>query len=148
MEISTRAGLALIKQFEGFRTDAYPDPATGAAPWTIGYGFTKGVKRGDKITLADADARLKREYDEFEAGVKKLVKVPLSPNQLGALVCFAFNVGLGNLRDSTLLKLVNGGRFPEAALQFARWNKAAGKVMAGLTKRRAAEAALFASSIK
>jgi lysozyme len=143
MTTSSRAGLGLVKDFEGFREQAYPDPATGGVPWTIGYGFTKGVKRGDTITRAAADARLQKEYDEFEAGVRKLVKVPLTANQLGALTCFAFNLGLGNLASSTLLKRVNAGDFVGAAAQFGRWNKAAGRVMAGLTRRRAAEAALF-----
>lgn len=143
MTTSSRAGLGLVKEFEGFRSEAYPDPATGAAPWTIGYGFTKGVKRGDKITREAADARLTKEYDEFEAGVRKLVRVPLTDNQLGALTCFAFNVGVGNLGSSTLLRVLNQGDYKGAAAQFARWNKAAGRVMAGLTKRRAAEAALF-----
>lgn len=143
METSNRAGLGLVKSSEGFRANAYPDPATGGVPWTIGYGFTKGVKRGDKITLADADARLIREYDEYEAGVRKQVKVPLSANQLGALVCFAFNVGLGALKTSTLLRLLNGGHYDQVPAQLARWNKANGKVMGGLTSRRALEAALF-----
>lgn len=143
MTTSSRAGLGLVKEKEGFRASAYPDPATGSAPWTIGYGFTKGVKRGDTITRADADARILREYDEFEAGVRKLVRVPLTENQLGALTCFAFNVGLGNLGSSTLLRLLNQGDYKGAAAQFARWNKAAGRVMAGLTARRAEEAALF-----
>lgn len=143
METSNRAGLGLVKSSEGFRANAYPDPATGGVPWTIGYGFTKGVKRGDTITRADADARLILEYDEYEAGVRKLVKVPLSANQLGALVCFAFNVGLGALKTSTLLKLLNGGHYDQVPAQLARWNKANGKVMGGLTSRRALEAALF-----
>lgn len=143
MTTASRAGLGLVKTSEGFRDKAYPDPATGGAPWTIGYGFTKGVKRGDTITRADADARLTQEYDEFEAGVRKLVKVALTANQLGAVTCLAFNIGLGNLASSTLVKMLNAGNYSGAAAQFARWDKANGRVMAGLTKRRAAEAKLF-----
>ena len=143
MTNSSRRGLDLIKASEGFRENAYPDPASGSDPWTIGYGFTKGVKRGDKITRAEADIRLAVEYDEFEAKVLKLVKVPLTPNQLGALVSLTFNIGLGNLGKSTLLRKLNAGDYAGAAAQFAVWKFAAGKVMKGLVTRRANEAALF-----
>ena len=110
---------------------------------TIGYGFTKGVKRGDTITLEEADARILKEYDSFELGVSRAVAVPLSANQLGALTCLAFNIGLTAFRSSTLLRLLNAGDYAGAAAQFTRWNNAAGKPMLGLTRRRAAEAALF-----
>ncbi len=143
MTTSSRAGLGLVKTSEGFRANAYPDPASGGDPWTIGYGFTKGVKRGDTITLAEADARILKEYDSFELGVRRAVAVPLTANQLGALTCLAFNIGLTAFRSSTLLRLLNGGDYAGAAAQFARWNKGAGKPMSGLTRRRAAEAALF-----
>jgi lysozyme len=143
MTNSSRRGLDLIKTSEGFRENAYPDPASGGDPWTIGYGFTKGVKRGDKITRADADARLIKEYDAKEADVLKLVKVPLTPNQLGALVSLTFNIGAGNLGKSTLLRKLNAGDYAGAAAQFAVWKFAAGKVMKGLVTRRANEAALF-----
>jgi lysozyme len=140
MTTSTRAGLGLVKTFEGCKLKAYLCPA--GVP-TIGYGRTKGVKLGQTITQAQADAWVVEEYDEFEAGVRKLVKVPLTANQLGALTSFAYNLGLGNLKSSTLLKKLNGGDYAGAAAQFARWNKAGGVVLAGLTKRRAAEAKLF-----
>lgn len=140
MEQSSRAGLGLVKTFEGCKLSAYLCPAN--IP-TIGYGRTRGVKLGQTITQAQADAWLVEEYDEFEAGVRKLVKVPLTANQLGALTSFAYNLGLGNLKSSTLLKLLNARDYDGAAAQFARWNKAAGRVLAGLTKRRAAEVALF-----
>ena len=140
MQNVSRAGLGLVKSFEGFREKAYLCPA--GVP-TIGYGRTLGVKLGQTCTQAQADAWVQEEYDEFEAAVRKLVKVPLTPNQLGALTSFAYNLGVGNLGSSTLLKLLNGGDYAGAAAQFARWNKASGKALAGLTKRRAAEAALF-----
>jgi lysozyme len=135
--------LALIKQFEGCRLEAYPDPATGGDPWTIGWGRTTGVVKGQKITQAQADAWLLEEYDAFEKKVRAILHVPLSRNQLGALVCLAYNIGIGAFSGSTLLKQINSGFIVEAAEQFARWNKAAGKVMPGLVKRRAAEKALF-----
>ncbi|MGU3389186.1 lysozyme [Sphingomonas sp. M1A8_2b] len=140
MTTSSRAGLGLVKTFEGCKLTAYLCPA--GVP-TIGYGRTTGVKLGQKITQAQADAWVVEEYDEFEARVRRIVKVPLTANQLGALTSFAYNLGSGALASSTLLRLLNGGDYSGAAAQFARWNKAGGKVLAGLTKRRAAEAALF-----
>jgi len=144
MTNSSRAGLGLIKTFEGCKLSAYLCPAK--VP-TIGWGFTtwngQKVKLGQTITQAEADAVLVREYDAYEAQVRKLVKVPVTANQLGALVSFAFNVGIGALRSSTLLKMLNAGNYAGASGQFARWNRAGGKVLAGLTRRRAAEAAFF-----
>lgn len=134
------AGIKLVADFEGFRSQAYLCPA---GVWTIGHGFTKGVKRGDTITLEDSLARLEKEYLDFESAVLRLVKVPLTDNQLAALTSFAFNVGTGALGSSTLLRLLNQGQYEDAAKQFARWNKAGGKTLSGLVRRRAAEAALF-----
>lgn len=141
MTTSSRAGLGLIKTSEGCKLAAYLCPA---GVWTIGYGRTTNVKKGDTCTQAQADAWLLQEYDAFERKVRALLKVPVTDNQLGALVSFAYNVGVGALASSTLLRLLNAGDYKGAAAQFARWNKAAGKTLAGLTKRRASEAALFA----
>lgn len=140
---TSQRGIDLIKQSEGCELEAYPDPGTGAEPWTIGYGSTKGVTKGMKISQAEAEFMLVRDLLVFEAGVTNLVKVPITQNQFDALVCFSYNVGLGNLQSSTLLKMVNNRDFAGAAQQFQRWNKAAGKVLNGLTKRRLAEAKLF-----
>lgn len=134
------AGIKLVADFEGFRSQAYLCPA---GVWTIGHGFTKGVKRGDTITLEDSLARLEKEYLGFESAVLRLVKVPLTDNQLAALTSFAFNVGTGALGSSTLLRLLNQGQYEDAAKQFARWTKAGGKTLSGLVRRRAAETALF-----
>lgn len=142
MTTSSYAGLALIKQFEGCCLTAYRCPA---GVWTIGWGFTHGVKPGQVMTQAEADARLLKEYQAYEAKVRRLVKVPLTANQLGALVSFAFNVGVGALGSSTLLRLLNAGNYQGAAAQFARWNKAGGRALAGLIRRRSAEARLFLS---
>ncbi len=141
MTNSSRAGLGLVKTFEGCKLTAYLCPA--GVP-TIGYGRTTGVKLGQKITQAQADAWVVSEYDEFEAKVRRIVTVPLTDNQLGALTSFAYNLGTGALASSTLLRLLNAGDYAGAAAQFGRWNKAGSKVLAGLTKRRTAEAALFA----
>lgn len=140
MTTSSRAGLGLVKTYEGCKLKAYLCPA---GILTIGWGRTTNVKKGDTCTQAQADAWLVAEYDSFEKQVRALVKVSLTANQLGALTCFAYNVGVGAFKSSTLLKLLNAGNYQGAAEQFARWNKAGGVTMAGLTKRRAAEADLF-----
>ena len=138
-----KAGLDLIKSFEGLRLNAYPDPATGGDPWTIGYGSTKGVKKGMKITMQEAEQRLIMDLQDACKSVEKFVTVPLNDNQFAALVSFTFNCGAGNLAVSTLLKRLNEGEYGSVPMQLMRWNKAAGKVMPGLTRRRAAEGDLF-----
>ena len=136
--------MRLIKESEGCVLKAYPDPATGGEPFTIGYGSTGShVYPGKVITQAEADRLLDEDVDLFERGVNRLVNVDLTQGQFDALVCFAFNLGLGALQQSTLLKLLNAGDYEGAAKQFQRWDKAGGKVMAGLTKRRQAESELF-----
>lgn len=139
------ACLDLIKSFEGLSLKAYPDPGSGGDPWTIGYGSTgKDIKRGVTWTLAQADARLKLDVASFALGVRALiVKAPTTQRQFDALVSFAYNVGLGNLKSSTLLKKHLAGQTVAAKAEFVRWNRASGKIMAGLTRRRAAEAALY-----
>ena len=137
-------GIAVIKHFEGCRLNAYPDPATGGAPWTIGYGHTGAeVKPGLVWSQAQADNALVLDLAKFEKGVSAVVNVQLTQGQFDALVSFSYNLGLGNLQSSTLLAMVNARDFQGASMQFIRWNKAAGKVMRGLTKRRAAESAIF-----
>ncbi|MDX2211650.1 MAG: lysozyme [Oculatellaceae cyanobacterium bins.114] len=135
-------GLQLLKNFEGLSLTAYKD-AVGI--WTIGYGTTSGVKPGQKITQAQAEEFLKRDLQRFEAAVDRLVKVPLNSNQFSALVVFTYNAGERALATSTLLKLLNQGHYQAAADQLLRWNRAGGQVLAGLTRRRQAERALFLS---
>lgn len=144
----------LVQQFEGCekkRPDgnmqAYPDPASGGDPWTIGWGSTgPDIKQGVIWTQQQCDARLAADLAEFSASVADAIGgAATTQNQFDAMVCFAYNVGLGNLRGSTLLKKHKAGDYAGAADEFGRWNKAAGKVMAGLTRRRAAEAALYAA---
>lgn len=148
------ATLNLIKEFEGFHkvrsdgmVEAYPDPATGGVPWTIGYGTTgPDVKRGTVWTKAQAEQRFNAHVAEFAEGVRKLIgSAPTTDNQFGAMVSLAYNVGLGNFKESTLRRIHLEGNHAGAKAQFSRWNKAAGKVMAGLTRRRTAEAALYGS---
>lgn len=148
--ITSEKGIRLIKQFEGCRLTAYPDPRTGGDPWTIGYGWThpvdgKPVKRGMTIDQATADRLLKTGLVGYENDVLKVAKVKLTQGQFDALVSFAYNVGSRAISTSTLLKKLNDGDIKGAADEFLRWNKAGGKVLNGLTRRREAERALFLS---
>lgn len=135
-------GLALIKSFEGLRLEKYKD---AVGKWTIGYGhlILPNENFSHPITEAEAEALLRTDLLMTERGVRKAVTVDLNQNQFDALVAFTFNLGAGNLQSSTLLKLLNQGEYAQAADQFLRWNKAGGKVLAGLTRRREAERALF-----
>jgi lysozyme len=142
-----RDGIKLMHDFEGLRLEAYLCPAK--LP-TIGYGNTfyedgSRVKMGEKITKTRADELFTNVVNKtFAEPLKKLLKKPLNENQFSALVCFAYNVGMGNLSKSTLLRMVNVNPNDDAIReQFMRWNKAGGKEMAGLTRRRKAEADLY-----
>lgn len=139
MNVSPR-GLELIRKFEGFREDAYQDVV---GVWTIGYGFTRGVKAGDRMSRGVADARLREELREYETAVLRACTVSPNQNQFDALCSFAWNVGTGGMARSSVIKAHNRGDTQSAARAFALWNKAGGKVYAGLTRRRAAEAALY-----
>lgn len=134
--------IKLIKASEGCRLTAYRD---SVGVLTIGYGSTGGIKEGQTITQKQADNMLIDDMDAAAEGVTKLVKVALTQGQFDALTSFVFNLGEGRLRDSTLLRLLNQGKYGEAANQFKFWVMAGGKPLAGLVKRRAAERALFES---
>ena len=144
-------GIALIKTFEGCAKRqkdgtyiAYPDPATGGAPWTIGWGATgREIGPGVVWTQAQCDARLVLDLRRFEKAVSDLTKGHATQNQFDALVSFAYNCGPDSLRTSTLLRKHMEGDYAGAALQFARWSRAAGRVLPGLTRRRMAETALY-----
>lgn len=153
MRISEK-GIALIKHFESCRLVAYPDPGTGNAPWTIGWGHTgPDVTPGLIWTQALADHTLLLDLKQFERDVLSLVDVPLTQTQFDALVSFTFNVGSDidkdtiaeGLGDSTLLKKLNAADYAGASREFLKWNKAGKKVLPGLTRRRNAEMALFLS---
>ncbi|WP_391529457.1 lysozyme [Photorhabdus akhurstii] len=144
MKISIK-GLEYIKQYEGLRQQAYPDPATGGIPWTIGYGHTRDIKPGQVITEQQAEVFLHDDLQPIYSTLESAVKVSLTQGQFDALCSFIFNCGAGNFVRSTLLKKLNAGDHKGAADEFLRWNKAAGKVMSGLTKRRASERRMFLS---
>lgn len=159
-----RAGLELIKNFEGLpdgdpttaKLDPYLDPV---GIWTIGWGhairvgndYLRGAQNKARaralypggITISQAETLLRGDLMDTCRDVDSAVRVPLNDNQFAALVSFTFNLGLGNLKRSTLLRLVNAGDFARAAQEFKKWNRAGGRVMRGLTKRREAEATLF-----
>ena len=139
MKISAE-GLELIKKFEGCELKAYKCPA---GVWTIGYGHIKGVKEGMEITKEQAEEMLKEEVVEYENYVNTAVSVPLSQNHFDALVSWVYNLGNGNLTSSTMLKVLNAGDYEGVPAQIKRWNKAGGKVLEGLVRRREAEALLF-----
>lgn len=138
-----QAGADLIRQFEGCKLETYICPA--GVP-TIGYGHTgRDVKLGAKISQQQANDLLLSDLRLFEQGVQGLCPVATS-NQFSALVSFAYNLGLHALEGSTLRRLHNAGQYAAAQAQFSRWNKADGRILDGLTRRRAAEAALYGAS--
>jgi lysozyme len=145
--IVTNDALKLLHKYEGLVLDAYLCPAK--VP-TIGYGNTfyedgSKVKMGDKITKERAIELFENILENnFASQVKRLIKSRVTNNQFSALVSFAYNVGVGNLKRSTLLKLVNSNpNDPAIRQQFMRWNRAGGKVLLGLTRRRESEANLY-----
>ncbi|WP_251854197.1 lysozyme [Enterobacter asburiae] len=140
-------GIALIKQFEGSKLTAYQD---SVGVWTIGYGWTqpvdgKQIRAGMTIKQETAERLLKTGLVSYERDVSRLVKVGLTQGQFDALVSFTYNLGARSLSTSTLLRKLNAGDYAGAADEFLRWNKAGGKVLNGLTRRREAERALFLS---
>jgi GH24 family phage-related lysozyme (muramidase) len=133
-------GKSLIKKFEGCKLEAYLDAVN--VP-TIAYGRTKNVKMGDVCTQEQAEAWLDEELHEYEGYVKDQVNVNLEQYQFDALVSWVYNLGPTNLSKSTLLKVLNDGKYNDVPAQIRRWNKAGGNVLEGLTRRREAEALLF-----
>ncbi|WP_431612921.1 lysozyme [Enterobacter chengduensis] len=144
---TSEKGIALIKEFEGCRLTAYQD---SVGVWTIGYGWTqpvdgKPIRAGMTIKQETAERLLKTGLVSYESDVSRLVKVGLTQGQFDALVSFTYNLGARSLSTSTLLRKLNAGDYAGAANEFQRWNKAGGKVLNGLSRRREAERALFLS---
>ena len=146
------AGIALIKRFEDCahrRADglfeAYPDPGSGGAPWTIGWGATGAeIRPGLVWSQAQCDARLTRDLERYARDVGRAIgSAATTPNQFDALVSFHYNTGA--IATATLTKLHRAGRYPDAAGEFGKWVNAGGKRLPGLVRRRAAEAALYRS---
>ena len=139
MKIS-QEGIALIKKFEGCKLESY---LCAANVPTIGYGSTKDIKMGMTISQERAEELLLRDLEVYEDAVNKAVELPLHQHQFDALVSWTFNLGGANLNASTMLKVLNQGAYEDVPYQMKRWNKAGGKVLEGLTRRRLAESLLF-----
>lgn len=137
---TSSAGIELIKKFEGVKLRAYLDSVN--IP-TIGVGHIKGVKMGDVITMEQADAFLANDLKAAESAINNCVKVLLEQHQFDALASWTFNLGGGALAGSTMLKCLNAKQFDQAADEMLKWNKAGGRVIPGLVKRRIAERMLF-----
>lgn len=147
------AGIALIKEFEGCArkrpdglVEAYPDPGTGGAPWTIGWGATgQGVTPDSIWTRQQCDDRLAADLRRYAADVSDaLAGVPTTQQQFDAMVCFHYNTGA--IRRATLTRLHRAQDYRGAQAEFSRWNRAGGRVMKGLVRRRMAEARLYAGA--
>lgn len=137
---TSQRGIDLIISFEGFRANAYRD-VVGVL--TIGYGFTKGVKLGDRITVAEARARLVRELVEYENGVLNALTIKPTQSEFDACVSLAYNIGVAGFKRSSVAKAHNRGDKQAAGRAFGLWVKAGGKTWPGLVRRRAAEAAMY-----
>lgn len=140
----SKNGLALTQLSEGCKLDAYPDVG---GVWTIGYGHTKGVKKGDTCTQAQAEAWLKEDIQTCVDAINRDVTVSINQNQFDALVDFAFNLGIGALKNSTLWRKLNAGDFAGAAAEFPKWDMAGGKHIKGLLARRIREQSLFLGKV-
>lgn len=140
------AGIDLIAKFEGRRLTVYADPV-GLPSVGIGHLLTAAERKkwpiGTKLTAAEVDALFRKDVERFEVAVASKVKVPLHQNQFDALVSLAFNIGTGAFSGSSLLRLLNNHLYTAAAEQFLAWNKAGGRVLPGLNRRRQAERELF-----
>lgn len=136
----SKEGIEMIKEFEGFRDEAY---RCAAGRLTIGYGHTKDVKEGDIVSADAAEEMLRKEVRWAENAVRKYVKANITDSQEDALVSFVYNVGENAFRNSTLLRKLNSGDYQGSAEEFMKWNKAGGRVLRGLSARRGRERELF-----
>jgi lysozyme len=151
VEQAEEIALSIAKPFEGFEPNPYPDPGTGAEPWAIGFGST--FDASDKpvtcqtpaISYSDAcDLAMRDMYRAFQV-IAGEIAAPMTVHEIAAVMDFVYNVGAGNFKNSTLLRMINGKKYALAAEQFERWDEAGGKVMAGLLRRRLAEEQIFST---
>jgi len=141
-----KAGLNIIKHFEGWSDTPYLCPANR---WTIAYGSTWDIRGNPvtadhpRITEKQGEALLRKEVHHIENAIRRLIKVPLTENQFSALCSWGFNVGSGNVQNSTLRMKLNRNDVEGASDEFRKWRKAGGKILKGLVVRRQAEQQLF-----
>lgn len=148
MNMLNQLGIDLIKSFEGCKLKAYPDPATGGKPWTIGYGHTGSeVSQGLIWTQGQADNQLESDLHAICDRIHPFITVDLNDNQFSSLVSLAYNIGVGHFKSSTLLKLLNATHLDEASNEFSKWGNAGGHPMTGLMTRRLAEQKLFLTPV-
>ncbi len=133
-------GISLVKKFEGCKLEAYQ---CAAGVWTCGYGSTRGVQKGDIWSMEKAETMLIDELEEYGNHVEELVTIPLNQCQFDALTSWCFNLGPTNLKNSTMIQVLNQGDYEGVPYQIKRWNKVNGQVSDGLIRRREAEALLF-----
>ena len=139
----------LVKSFEGFSAKAYPDPATGAEPITIGYGSTRyadgsKVKMGDVVTNLEAQRLLLLDLERRYNAIKNWLPYNINQNQIDAVVSFAYNCGIGAFEKSTLRKKIWANpNDPAIKDEFMKWVRAGGKIMKGLQRRRRAECDMY-----
>lgn len=131
--------VTLVGGFEGLRTTAYPDPATKGPPWTICFGATAGVQRGDTASVEECKSRLIFDLQEYALAVERCVTAPLPDERFVALTSFFYNVGVGAGCKSSVVRLLNTGHTREGCDYLLKFNRAAGVVFPGLTRRRQAE---------
>jgi lysozyme len=131
--------VSVVGGFEGLRTVAYPDPATKGKPWTVCYGETNGVKPGDRHTVAECKSMLLKSLEKYAAGIEACVTAPLPDSRFVALTSFAYNVGVGAACKSSVVRLINSGQTRAGCDALLKWNRAAGVVFPGLTRRRQKE---------
>ena len=130
---------SVVGGWEGLQKNAYPDPATRGHPWTVCYGETKGVQKGDSYTIAECKAMLVDSLQGYAAGIEQCVSAPLTDERYVALVSFSYNVGTAAACKSSVVRLINAGQTKAGCDALLQWNKAAGVVFRGLTRRREAE---------
>jgi len=141
---ANQVATTLIHKWEGCKLTAYPDPATGGDPWTVGWGATgPNIHQGTVWTQEQADADLNSRLTTLISKMASYIHMPITSNQLGAMASLAYNIGFAAWSQSTLLREFNSGDIQSAANQFLVWNRAAGKVMTGLENRRKDERATF-----
>lgn len=129
----------LVGGFEGLRQVAYPDPATKGLPWTVCFGHTEGVKPGDRYSIGECKAMLIADLQSYAKGIDACLKVPVPDKRYVALVSFGYNVGVQAACGSSVVKLINAGQTKAGCDALLKWNRAAGIVFPGLTKRRQKE---------